>query len=166
VSWDDCATWLSRHNLALPTEAQWENACRAGTPTAWWCGDEVKKLENVANIADAFCKANGAPGSWSYTEEVNDGWLAHAPVGSLAPNAFGLHDVHGNVWEWCQDSWCRYAADAATDPVSGEAGSRVYRGGSWVNDASSARSAARLSGDPSIRSSNIGVRPARRVTPE
>jgi formylglycine-generating enzyme required for sulfatase activity len=163
VSWEDCTRWLGRWNLALPTEAQWENACRAGTDTPWWCGREAKALEKVADLADAFCKANGGPASWPY-EEWDDGYTVHAPVGSFGPNTFGLHDVHGNVWEWCRDAWGRYAAEAATDPLIQGAGIRVSRGGGWNFVASFARSAYRGGNDPGIRFFSLGVRPARSVT--
>jgi serine/threonine protein kinase/formylglycine-generating enzyme required for sulfatase activity len=163
VSWEDCARWLGRWNLALPTEAQWENGCRTGTDTPWWCGKEARSLEKAANVADAFCKANGGPASWNY-EAWDDGYTAHAPVGSFAANGFGLHDVHGNVWEWCRDTWGRYAPDAATDPLRQGAGIRVNRGGSWSNVASNARSALRSSNAPGIRGHYLGARPARTVT--
>jgi len=165
VSWEDCARWLPRFNLALPTEAQWENACRAGTETPWWCGREAKALVKVADLADAFSKANGGPPAWNY-ETWDDGYTAHAPVGSFAPNAFGLHDVHGNVYEWCLDTHARYPAQPAIDPLMQGAGIRVGRGGGWSVVASYARSSFRSRGAPSLRASNLGVRPARSVTSE
>ncbi|MHC4133619.1 MAG: bifunctional serine/threonine-protein kinase/formylglycine-generating enzyme family protein [Planctomycetota bacterium] len=164
VSGEDCTRWLSRHNLVLPTETQWEHACRAGTNTPWFTGREAKALESVANSADAFCKANGGPASWPYTEEVNDGHAVHAPVGSFAPNALGLHDVHGNVWEWSRDTRRAYPAEAVTDPLVQGAGARVHRGGSYADVASYARSATRNTIDPSFRDTSLGVRPARSVT--
>jgi len=165
VSWEDGTRWLGRHNLALPTEAQWEHACRAGTDTPWWCGKEAAGLAKVANLADAFCKADGGPASWQY-EEWDDGFVLHAPAGSFAPNAFGLFDVHGNVWEWCRDTFKGYLADAVTNPLVQGVGRRVNRGGSWAVVASRARSAFRGGNGPSGRASVLGVRPARRVTSE
>jgi len=164
VSWEDGARWLSRYSLALPTEAQWEHACRAGTDTPWFTGRDVKALEKGANLADAFCKANGAPATWRFTEEINDGFGLHAPVGSLASNAFGLHDVHGNVWEWCRDAHRGYPSEAAIDPVAQGAGDRVPRGGSWGHVAAYARAAFRYPTAPSFRNYDLGVRPARSVT--
>ncbi len=104
VSWEDCDRWLSRNRLVLPTEAQWEYACRAGTDSPGSPGGRSRRWASVANIADKYCKEHGGPPSWQYTDEVDDGHTVHAPVGSFAPNAFGLYDVHGNVYEWCPTS--------------------------------------------------------------
>jgi formylglycine-generating enzyme required for sulfatase activity len=163
ISWQDCDRWLRRHGLVLPTEAQWEGACRAGTDTPWFVGADPAALGEVANIADAYCKANGGPASWQYSEDVDDGFVAHAPVGSLGPNAFGLHDVHGNVWEWTRDAYGDFAADAVRDPCREGAGYHVFRGGGWNHVAAEARSAYRYTYDPGIRNFSLGVRPARAV---
>ncbi len=165
VSWEECMMWLPRHNLRLPSEAQWEHACRAGRDTPWWCGREVGLVGRAGNIADAFCKANGGPASWAYTEEVDDGQADHAPVGSYEPNGFGLHDTIGNVWEWCRDAYGGYGAEATTDPEFEAAAGRVDRGGGWGSVAGYARSASRRDSNPGFWSSNLGLRPARSVTP-
>ncbi|MHC4934321.1 MAG: SUMF1/EgtB/PvdO family nonheme iron enzyme, partial [Planctomycetota bacterium] len=117
VSWNDCTLWLSRYNLMLPTEAQWEHACRAGTDTPWFTGRELGALEKVANLADASF-ASDAVAHWPFTKEIDDGFVVHAPVGSLAANGFGLFDVHGNVWEWCRDTWSGYPAEPVTEPLA------------------------------------------------
>jgi formylglycine-generating enzyme required for sulfatase activity len=146
VSWDECATWLGRHELTLPTEAQWENACRAATNTPWWCSHEAGSMEFKGNL-------NG-----------HDGYAVHAPVGSFSPNGFGLHDVHGNVWEWCRDTWGVYSVRQVTDPVRQGTGDRVIRGGSFESTAADARSARRAATRSSIRGHASGVRAARTVT--
>src|SRR5690606_223374 len=79
VSWEDCQRVLPRAALQLPTESQWEYGCRSGTSTPWWVGREREKLREAANLADAFCKANGGAASWQY-EAWDDGYTAHAPV--------------------------------------------------------------------------------------
>jgi len=111
----------------LPTEAQWEYACRCGTTTAWYCGDSDTALEEYA---------------WF---DKNSGGQTH-PVGRLRANGWGLHDLHGNVWEWCADRWATdyYAESRPNDPSGPSAGSdRVYRGGYWGVSAWRCRSANR-----------------------
>ncbi len=164
VSWEDCVRWLSRNKLRLPSEAQWEYACRAGRDTPRWCGREVPAIGRAGNIADAFCKANGGPASWQYTDEVDDGQTVHAPAGSYQPNGFGLHDTLGNVHEWCSDAYFGYKPETATDPEFEGAGGRVSRGGSWYDVASGARSAYRNRNSPGGRDNTLGLRPARPVT--
>ena len=164
VSWDDCARWLARHNLVLPAAAQWEYAARAGTTTPWWCGRSMEELAKAANVCDAYCKAHGGLPSWQFSEDVNDGFLVTAPVGSLAPNPFGLHDVHGNVTEWCLDVFGPYVDGPMTDPVGQGRGNREYRGGSWNDVAPLSRSSNRSSLGTNLRSHAFGVRPARPLT--
>ncbi len=167
ISWEDCDLWLSRNRLVLPTEAEWEYACRAGTDEPWITGRDVAKLGEVANIADAWLKGHDGE-TFAVTPEVDDGHTVHAPVGSFAPNAFGLHDVHGNVFEWCRDvhSSQAFARGPATDPlVQQGSGSRVFRGGSWFSGAGFARSANRAGYAPGIRSDGLGLRPARPLLP-
>jgi formylglycine-generating enzyme required for sulfatase activity len=111
VSWNDAvafSAWLSRKEgvtYRLPTEAEWEYACRSGTATKYCNGDDPEGLAAVGNIADATAKARYP--DWT-TTIAQDGFLYTAPVGRYNPNACGLYDMHGNVWEWCSDG---YAAD-------------------------------------------------------
>jgi len=161
VSHEDALLWLQRHGLHLPTEAWWENACRAGTDTPWSCGRDPKALGKIANISDAYSKANGAPQTWSFTESVNDGHFIHAPVGSFEPNRFGLHDMHGNLWEWCRDKIDDYPAEPVENPFRGGSGSPITRGGAFSEDAGWAASSRRMSRNPTLRDPRIGVRPAR-----
>ena len=171
VSWKDCVGaqgWIGRLGLALPTEAQWEYACRAKTTTPWWTGGKKETTVTGGNLADQFCRTNGGNSNWAY-EAWNDGYAVHAPVGSFAANAFGLHDTLGNVVEWCRDGLTDYEADnwrqgdglRNADPSSR---SRVSRGGSFDDDASLARSAARSSNAPEDRDDILGVRPSMRVS--
>ena len=126
----------------LPTEAEWEYACRAGTTTAFSFGDVIGP-EKV--------HFSGSPGS---------GALA---VRSLPPNPWGFFEMHGNVWEWCLDWYGAYPPGRVTDPRGPESGlARVLRGGSWVNSARGCRSASRYDGlDPVYRSGNVGFRLSR-----
>ena len=124
VSWNDAVAfckWLSKKEgktYRLPTEAEWEYACRAGTTTRYYSGDDPETLAKVGNVADAALKAKFP--DWKYTIKANDGYVFTAPVGKFKPNAFGLYDMHGNAWQWCAD-W--YGADYyATSPLDDPTG--------------------------------------------
>jgi formylglycine-generating enzyme required for sulfatase activity len=156
VSWNDVQKfmeWLSRkegHRYRLPTEAEWEYAARAGSATAFANGP----------IRETGCghDPNLAVMGWYCG---NAGNKTH-PVAQKQPNAWGLYDMHGNVWEWCADWFGNYPSSAVTDPTGPSSGSfRVYRGGSWGNGAQYCRSANRGNGSPVSRSGNLGFRLAR-----
>lgn len=131
VSWRDAKAYCDWAKAKLPTEAQWEYACRAGTQTRYFWGDDAAEVAKYANVPDL--SAQKVWPAWKVFD-ADDGYAVTAPVGSFRPNDFGLHDMIGNVNEWCAD-W--YAADFyqntpeedPTGPTSGE--SRVMRGGSW-----------------------------------
>ncbi len=169
ISWLDCRGVMSRLGLVLPTEAQWEYAARAGTSAVWWTGNEKESIgvEGAGNLADGGAKRRGGPIGWSSEDWLDDGWVVHAPVGSFSANGFGLHDVIGNVWEWCRDNWGGYYK---TDVAAGDglrrvtSGGRVFRGGSFDTPAASVRSAIRYVYDPDYRRNSAGVRPARVIT--
>jgi len=163
VSWLDASEAMRRLGLVLPTEAQWEYGARAGTNSVWWTGNDKSTLQGAANLADAHCKASGAPPSWRFDEDLNDGHTTHAPVGSFRANAFGLHDVAGNVLEWCRDHYGPYTVPPAPgDGLRIHAGARlrVARGGSWAFVAQDARSANRGDSRPGRRDAGTGLRPA------
>jgi formylglycine-generating enzyme required for sulfatase activity len=147
VSWYDAWVFARWIGSRLPTEAEWEYACRAGTSTRWSCGDTEKGLSRVA---------------WY---SANSGDRTH-PVGEKEPNAWDLFDMHGNVWEWCADWYDHeyYAASAAEDPRGPESGSgRVIRGGGWDDYARFCRAAFRFWIVPSRRNCGLGFRLARSV---
>jgi formylglycine-generating enzyme required for sulfatase activity len=154
VSWDDVTKqylpWLSRvthETYRLLTEAEWEYAARAGSQGKYTWGDEIRS--NRANC-------DGCGSQWDNKQT--------AEVGSFQANAFGLHDMHGNVWEWVEDCWHDNYIGERTDGsawIAGECKARVLRGGSWVNYAVSLRSAARRMSAPVNRSNLTGFRLAR-----
>jgi formylglycine-generating enzyme required for sulfatase activity/tetratricopeptide (TPR) repeat protein len=163
VSWNDCDRVTRRLDLVIPTEAQWEYACRAGTSTPWYTGRDSLSLEGYANIGDLGAKTNFSKGT--YLEEgFIDGYVITAPVGSFLPNPFGLHDMIGNVSEWCRDRWPRYldpviAGDGARDlwRINWSSEFRVHRGGTFRNVWRSAQHDGQL---PIYRSEQYGLRPA------
>lgn len=166
VTWNDAqalATWLSRtegQRYRLPTEAEWEYACRAGTRTRYPHGDDPAGLTRTANTFDQAAapywerwRAHALPGS--------DGHAFTSPVGSHAPNAFGLHDMLGNVWEWTAD-WhgdTYYGRSPRNDPQGPATGTvRVRRGGSWHTWAFYARCSYRNWNSPDTRYTLVGIR--------
>jgi len=169
VSWNDAVEfckWLSKKEsktYRLPTEAEWEYACRAGTTTRYYSGDDPETLATVGNVADATAKAKFP--DWKYTNRASDGYVFTAPVGKFKPNAFGLYDMHGNAWQWCADWYGAeyYAKSPADDPTGPDFGSiRVLRGGSWSDWPSDSRSAKRFGVRPVIdRRDDSGFRVAR-----
>lgn len=134
--------------LDLPTEAQWEFACRAGTTTALNSGKNLSVEQNEPKLDPL--------GRYWY----NDGeGQQHAPVGSYQPNTWGLHDMHGNVSEWCLDWYAEYPTASVTNPAGPDTGTnRVLRGGSWLDPAKNCRSAARTSAPNDNRSHERGFR--------
>ena len=162
VSWDDAneyAAWLSAQTgkrYRLPTEAEWEYAARAGSTTKYHFGNDESQLCGYVNHADSSTDYD-----WRNQSCSDDVGKRTAAVGQYRPNAFGLYDMHGNVWEWVQDCWNDSYAGAPGDGsawTSGDCGQRVGRGGSWYNDPWSLRSAYRGGGDRSDRDDGIGFR--------
>ncbi len=180
VSWNDVQEFLRRSEallpglgLVLPTEAQWEHACRAGTATATWAGGLEILGERNAPVLDPIAWYGGNSGVGFELDNGYDssGWpekqypherAGTHPVARKAPNPWGLYDILGNVWEWCADGMRTYGAEPVTDPVGpSDATGRVLRGGSWYDLARYVRSANRHALDPGFRNSFIGFRCAR-----
>jgi formylglycine-generating enzyme required for sulfatase activity len=161
VSWHDCQEFIKMLNrqvpgggFRLPTEAEWEYACRAGTKTAYHWGD---------NFGLGNCNAENDKGSSEDKQCAHfsrKGWPVDStmPVGKFDPNAWGLYDMHGNVWEWCEDGHRTYTSSSQTDPRGSSGSSRVLRGGSWVSVSRFCRSANRDGGGPSVAVSHVGFR--------
>ena len=152
ISWNDMQEFIRRMNLMagedlyrLPTEAEWEYACRAGTTTRWSSGEEESSLGEYAWYSDNVIKAG----------------MEHAqPSGAKSPNSWGLYDMHGNVWEWVED-WHSgpYSSESQVDPTGPAEGvRRVMRGGGFINRAGNLRSAKRFGYEPSLRYPGIGAR--------
>ncbi|MBW2060592.1 MAG: formylglycine-generating enzyme family protein [Deltaproteobacteria bacterium] len=161
VAWLDCQAFIKALNrieghdrYRLPTEAEWEYACRAGTTTAFAFGDLTTTGRGYDLNLDRIGWYAG-----------NSSASTH-PVAQKEPNAWGLYDMHGNVWEWCQDRYERwygkFTTGAVTDPAGGRWGRRrVFRGGSWFAPAEYCRSADRLRAPPDFKSSGLGFRVVR-----
>jgi eukaryotic-like serine/threonine-protein kinase len=155
VTWDDavefCAKLSKREEkegrkYRLPTEAEWEYACRANTAGPFWLGDKLSPDD--ANF-DGRHPYNAPVGLWRQ---------ATTPVGSFRPNAFGLFDVHGNVWEYCSDRYLDYAEKLRPEGPRQAGSDHVVRGGAWLNSGADCRSARRLIQDDGVRSNYVGFR--------
>ncbi|HII79471.1 MAG TPA: formylglycine-generating enzyme family protein [Methanosarcina sp.] len=154
VSWEEVQEFIKKLNLIentakyrLPTEAEWEYSCRAGTQSRYFFGNDESKLGDYAWYVD------------------NTGRKTH-PVGKKKPNPWGLYDMHGNVWEWVQDRWHENYNGSPSNGSAWEHGNcsaRVSRGGSWYCDSDTCRSAARFSREPENRFANLGFRLVREL---
>jgi formylglycine-generating enzyme required for sulfatase activity len=167
VSWNDARAfcdWLTKKSgkaVALPTEAQWEYACRAGTKAAWPWGDNPDDGKGWANLADQSLKKRlPENGGGIKCFNWDDGFVFTSPVGSFKANGFGLFDMIGNAAHWCHDRYGDYEKGAVTDPTGADAGmDRVVRGGSWNNfGIKNCRSAARYHFPPDFRNERYGFR--------
>jgi formylglycine-generating enzyme len=165
VSWNDAVAfceWLSKKegkSYRLPTEAEWEYACRAGTKTRFHTGDRDDDLKVAGNIADAALTKKWKDAFWAMNWD--DGYSFTAPVGRFKANAFGLRDMHGNVWEWCSDWYAEdyYGKSPKQDPQGPARGKdRVSRGGAWSTQPKFCRSAFRDWHEPGYRSDCVGFR--------
>jgi formylglycine-generating enzyme required for sulfatase activity len=154
VSWDDCQQFCTKlgeragKRFRVPTEAEWEYACRAGTTTPFHFGATISVEQ--ANYDGNYVYGNGRKGA--YRQQTT-------PVDSFPANPWGLRDVHGNVWEWCQDWYGAYPKSDIKDPVNDKNGdARVVRGGSWHGYPRFCRAACRYWLAPGFRYNNVGCR--------
>ena len=156
VSFDDVQAFLTQLNervgkeatFLLPTEAQWEYACRAGTNTPFSFGNSIST--DQANFNGVYPYAGSAEGEYRQRTVA---------VKSLPCNPWGLYQMHGNVWEWCSDWYAAYSQDHSADPQGPDSGwNRVMRGGSWLDNARDVRSARRGWDDPGDRVNTLGFR--------
>jgi len=176
ITWEEATAfcdWLTEntdHTYRLPTEAEWEYACRAGTETVRFWGDDDPDIGRYANVLDESAATVFGPAIRSREENVpgvdpfiatKDGFVVSAPVGSFKPNAFGLHDTIGNAIEYCLD-WhdpAYYQHSPARNPINlTPAEHRVSRGGSWLHPSFRQRAALRGSVPMSHRSARVGFR--------
>ena len=169
VSWEDAvayAKWLSAKSgrtYRLPTEAEWEYAARAGTTGRNYWGNGKDDACGYANVYDLSGK-QAFNIDWEH-HNCNDGYAVTAPVGRFRPNGFGLYDMMGNVWQWCQDWYGGdyYAGSPRNNPQGPSSGSyRVYRGGGWSFGPFYVRAASRSGSTPGLRD---GLRGFRLVAP-
>ena len=165
VTWNDALAfcrWLSEQEkrvYRLPTEAEWEYACRGRSQTAFCNGEDSEQVIEVGNIVDQDAKAKFAD---RIAVAGSDGHVFTAPVGSYQANAFGLHDMHGNVWEWTADWFGPLPTTDQIDPQGPASGKdKVIRGGDWYHDWSFARCAQRFPIHPTLYRRHAGFRVVR-----
>jgi len=163
VSWNDAVAfceWLSQKEgktYRLPTEAEWEYCCRAGTQSAYQSGNDPEEVVKFGNVLDATAQRKlnktGAVSS-------DDRFVFTAPIGTFRANSWGLFDMHGNVWEWCSDHRREYSTTPIANPIgsTSDDAKRIIRGGSWHSHRSQCRSAARSSFNQDWRIAHVGFR--------
>jgi len=175
ITWNDAdafCRWLAKkigRPVRLPTEAEWEYAARAGSSSPYYSGDDTAALVKIGNVADATAKHQFA--DWDDAVPSADGFVFSAPAGQFAANRFGLYDMLGNVWEWCQDWYGPYAALGSKDPVretpSPDIPGRVIRGGGWgKRTPRNPPVTRRVAGAPGSRDIDLGFRVAIESRPQ
>jgi len=162
VSWYDAVEFCLRlselegRTIRLPTEIEWEYACRAGTTTLWHFGDDPRMMIRYANFAD---ETSSSINSVIAREPFNDGWAGTSPVGMYLSNAWDMRDMHGNVWEWTSSEYFVDPMNPETpSPATTPTLSRVSKGGSWHDTRWTLRSAGRNPLKPETKTSTLGFR--------
>jgi formylglycine-generating enzyme required for sulfatase activity len=165
VRWVDCVQVCRRIGCVLPSEARWEYGARGGTGTIWWAGNDVASLQGAGNLSDAYAESLNDRFGDGY-DPVDDGYFWHAPVDSFRANPFGLHNVIGNVFEWCLDGmnddfYNRCLMEEVVDPVGPDKlGGKMMRGGDFTLTSFQAKSANRGRGVAESANHWLGLRPA------
>jgi formylglycine-generating enzyme required for sulfatase activity len=171
VTWNDAIAfcdWLTQKEgkkYRLPTEAEWEYACRGGTSSRYSTGDAPGTMQDYANVQDASFERKLTKLDYKQNPsfKFDDGWVFTSPTGTFKSNGFGLCDMHGNVWEWCADWYDKgyYAKSPGSDPLGAASGSsRVHRGGCWYGESWDVQAAFRGGRSPFQRDNNLGFRVA------
>lgn len=163
VTWPEADAFCKRAALMLPNEGQWEHSCRAGTTSVFWTGEAPESLSGKENLRDRTrLSVIGLLGTEN--SPLDDGYVLTAPVGALAANPFGFHDMLGNVSEWCKERYLVRQDNSASRPgVPGDSVFQVIRGGSYDAHARQARAAGRFLIRGVARNGTIGLRVARNV---
>ena len=164
VSWNDAQSFVKHFGLQLPTEAQWEYAARAGTTTAYLWGNDEASGNGFGNVNDTSARKRFC--QWNRSFPFDDGNVLIASVRSFKANAWKLHDMTGNVAEWCEDVYhVDYPADGSDESAAGNGNARVMRGGSWLDPPDLYRMAKRFAFLPQGRRDFIGFRVVMKARP-
>jgi len=160
VTWNECTKFCKIIGGSLPTEAQWEYACRGGTQSAYYWGTlfDLTQCNSASYWAKQVLSNYDEGKKFGFNEKWEILGARTTSVKKFPPNPFALYDILGNIWEWCQDAYADYPSSFAIDPCHQSGVYRAYRGGSWGNFATTLRSAIRTGMDPTYACHYLGFR--------